>query len=120
MNIFQHWQHLSDEHRAHPTSNVVAFVAGVGLFDLRGPDIYRVMPPHPGGKARGWARPATADELRDLDWAAAHNAIQIELRPRTGTHSDRWWGDIYEQMGAKPVEVLVRATGVKGEIYERA
>lgn len=82
MNIYQLWQNLTEEYKVHPGCVVRGLVPLLGWFDLRNGEIYRVEPPRPRRVAS--ARPATRDELEQVDWAIHHGAFQIELCPIEG------------------------------------
>ena len=70
MNVWQVWQQAAGERN---TRRIVGFVPGYGAFDIRRGVIHRLF----GGTPTqiSTARPATRDELAELDWAAAHGMV---------------------------------------------
>jgi hypothetical protein len=101
MTVWQVWHNVANEHK---TRRVVGFVPGYGVFDIRQGVIYRLFGGTP--KELGTARPATPGELAELDWAAAHGCLQIEIRPVTGVCGSG------VASGQSPTEITWQARGV--------
>lgn len=106
---YQIWQALDEQYKLAPGRTVQALVPLLGRFDLRGGEIYRVFPP--SRKRVATARPATRDELAEIDWAIAHGALQIELQPHWGLIGGQCGGGLAVQ-DEYPPRVLYRATGL--------
>lgn len=105
MNVWQVWQQAAGERN---TRRIVGFVPGYGAFDIRRGVIHRLF----GGTPTqiSTARPATRDELAELDWAAAHGALQIEDRPVTGVFCGQ--GGFGCASGEEPTRILWQARGI--------
>lgn len=107
-SMHQLWRDLTEEYKLDPRV-VRGWVPLLGWFDLRGSEVWRVEPWT--RKRLSTARPATGDELDQIDWAMAHGAFQIELRPIEGLcggHGGQ--GRTIAQAEYQP-RVLYRATG---------
>lgn len=104
MTVWQAWHNAANEHK---TRRVVGFVPGYGTFDIRHGVIYRLF----GGSPRelGTYRPVTSDELAELDWAAAHGCLQIEIRSVTGVFYGQ--GGMGCASGLEPIQIVWQARG---------
>lgn len=111
-NIWQHWRDLTKAHKLD-TRVVRGWVPLLGWFDLRDGEIWRV---EPWSRRRAsTTRPATRDELDQIDWAMAHGAFQIELRPVEGLCGGQGGGGTIHQAEYAP-RVLFQATGRRGKL----
>lgn len=79
LTVWQTWERATNYHRG---SIVVGLIPGYGTFDIRQGIIYRMF--DVTRKDVRTARPAAPDELAELDWAAKHGCLQLEIRPPTG------------------------------------
>lgn len=105
MTVWQAWHNAASEHK---TRRVVGWVPGCGTFDIRHGVIYRLLGGTP--KELGTARRATAGELAELDWAAAHGCLQIEIRPVTGIFYGQ--GGYGCASGLEPTRIVWQARGI--------
>jgi hypothetical protein len=86
MSVFELWQQATDNNPDPTVYAVVGYVPTVGTFEIRGSTIVRTWPAshHWRNRAPATFRHATSDDLHELDYAAANNWLQIELRPVHG------------------------------------
>lgn len=103
-DAWQAWERATNEHKG---SLVVGLVPGYGTFDMRQGIIHRLL----GGtrNAIRTARPITPDEATELEWAAAHGCLQIEIRPPTGVaHGEGGFGIAAAET---PIRTIWQANG---------
>lgn len=104
MTVWQAWECAAAEYIGR---RVVGFVPGYGVFDIRRGVIHRLL-----GATRnelGTARRATHDELAELNWAAAHGCLQIEVRPVTGVFQGQCGAGV--SSGQEAIRILWQARG---------
>ena len=105
MNVWQVWHNTASEYK---TRRVVGFVPGYGIFEMRQGVIYRLFGGTP--KELGTCRRATPDELAEIDWAAVHGCLQIEIRPVTGVfYGQCGYGCA---SGREPTRIVWQARGI--------
>lgn len=78
-DVYRLWQQYNDEYVGSAHNQVVGIpVPGEGaLYDIRRGEICRLFPTQMTGAISAY-RPATKEELRDIDWHIEHGAFQIE------------------------------------------
>jgi hypothetical protein len=86
MSVFELWQQATDNNPDPTVYTVVGYVPTLGTFEIRRGTIVRIWPAshHWRNRAPATFRPATSDDLHELDYAASNGWLQIELRPVHG------------------------------------
>ena len=105
MTVWQVWHNAASEHK---TRRVVGWMPGYGVFEMRQGSIHRLFGGTP--KELATVRRATFDELAELDWAAAHGCLQIEIRPVTGVFYGQCGYGV--SSGQAPIEIVWQARGI--------